>query len=497
MRSLLALIGLVAFATGISPAAPAFGAANPSATSAGSCGGKTASEVLGAHRRGPIPAPKAILCGSYAGRGSSTMVIALPDRGCKHLGRSWIAFRLEQGRWRQVSAHKGTFTTIAAGPTGKTGRQIRETAPAATGGKCKVGAGEWRLWRWNGKRFVPGRWQKGGGNGGRAERKRLRLSPDITTITGGDTVQYRVKVFEGKRELGDVTNQATLRIEYRGSESICGSRTTTPVTDYCTGLGACDQNTHTCTAISPGDWLVWAHFPTGTRSLQYASAYLQVRPRNNLTITPTAFPNGIFGLLYKQQFKATGAAEPVTWEANRYTKSGYRVPLAFPPGVGETFSGSIGPDTGLMTAAAAWPDGPTKVVIRAWNRRGDSGEETITFETEAPYCSTVCLYAGPQGELSVAWKSCGCTSYFNGAATYDVHATINGIANPYWLARYVKEPFNNGQYWETYAPQFLSQKAGDTVEISVKGRREIGYSPEHGPEYEYTTIGTSNTVVVK
>lgn len=360
------------------------------------------------------------------------MVIALPDRDCKHLGRSWIAFRLEQGGWRRVWAHKGAFTSIAAGPMGTTGRQITETAPAATGGKCRAGGGEWRLWRWDGKRFVSERWQKGTKNGGQPDRKRLLLSPGVKTITAGDTVQYQVKLFEGKRELGDVTSQTTLRMEYWGSESICGSRTTTPVTEYCTGLGSCDQSTHTCTAVSPGDWLVVAYFAKGTHDLQYAGANLQVQPKNNLTITPTAIPNGTFGLLYKQQFEATGAAEPVTWEANRYTQSGYRVPLAFPAGAGETLSGSIGRETGLMKAVAPTP-GPTKVVVRAWDRSGDSGEETVTFETEAPYCSTVCLYAGPQGELSVAWKSCGCTSYSNGAATYDIHAVINGIANPYWL----------------------------------------------------------------
>ena len=140
-----------------------------------------------------------------------------------------------------------------------------------------------------------------------------------------------------------------------------------------------------------------------------------------------------------------------------------------------------------------------KVVIRAWDRSGDSGEETVTFVAEAPYCSTVCLYAGPQGELSLAWRSCGCTSYFNGKATYRVQATLNGVPNSYWLVLSANEPFKNGQYWETFslASHYLSQQAGDTIKIAVEGEREIGYSPATGVEYEYTPLGTSNAVMVK
>ncbi len=185
------------------------------------------------------------------------MVVALPEQGCKRQGRSWITFRLEQGGWRRVWAYKGRFNTITTGPMGSTGRRIKETSPVDNGKNCKLGGSRWRLWRWDGKRFVAGEGQKGGkggGSGGKGGRKRLVLSPDVATITAGETQQYRVHLFEGKRDLGDVTNQTSLITEYQGSQSICGSPTTTPVTAYCNGLGSCDQGTHTCTAVSPGEW---------------------------------------------------------------------------------------------------------------------------------------------------------------------------------------------------------------------------------------------------
>ncbi len=494
---MLRVIGLALLIAIVCSTALALGSPKGSGAGAKGCGRKAASRALAAHGKGSSPVPITVLCGPFAGRARTTMIVALPAGKCRNQGNRWIAFRHGRGGWRKIWAYRGIFTAIAAGPTGSSGRQIRETAPKESGRKCATIGSRWRLWRWNGKRFVAGPWHKGSAKGG---RQRLVLSPNLKTITAGETVRYRVNLYEGKRDLGDVTNRSTLGMEYVGSQSICGSQTTTRTTAYCEGLGSCDQSAHTCTAISPGEWILVAGLESSDLESSYLDsqyAALLVQPKNNLTISPNQIPNGIFGIHYEQQFEASGAAEPATWEANRYTKSGSKVPLAFPPGIGETFSGSIDPSSGLMSAAT-WPSGPQQVVVRAWDRSGDSGEETVPFTAEAPYCATACLYAGPQGELSLAWKACGCTSVIGGRATYAARATIDGVPNSYLLALDLTEIFGGGQFWETFPPgnHSLSQQPGSTISVTVEGVRAFENS-EGETEYEYIPVGTSNTVTVK
>jgi len=493
IRPLLNVIGCALLIAMLASTALALGSPKGSRAGSKGCGRQAARRALTAHGKTSGPAPIAVLCGPFAGRGSATMIAALPAGKCRNQGNRWIAFRRGRGGWRKVWAYRGIFTAIAAGPVGSTGTRIRETAPKESGRRCAVTGSRWRLWRWNGRRFVAGPWHEG--SSGKGGHQRLVLSPNVKTITAGETVRYRVNLYEGTRDLGDVTDRTTLGMEYVGSPSVCGSPTTTRTTAYCEGLGSCDQSAHTCTAVSPGEWILVADLESSYLDSQYAS--LTVQPKNNLTISPSQIPNGIFGIHYEQQFGASGASEPVTWEANRYTKSGARVPLAFPPGIGETFYGSIDPSTGSMSAAT-WPSGPQQVVVRAWDGSGDSGEETVSFTAEAPYCSTVCLYAGPQGELSLAWRACGCTSVVGGRATYAARATIDGVPNSYRLGLDVTELFGGGQFWETFAPgdHSLSQQAGETISVAVEGVREIENS-EGETEYEYIPVGTSNAVVVK
>jgi hypothetical protein len=95
-----------------------------------------------------------VLCGTFAGPGSRTMVAAL--RGPGNAGMiDWVVFRWSGGAWRLLFKHHHAAELSAAGA------DIRETISVYRAGDprcCPSGGTKSRLWHWNGARLVARAW---------------------------------------------------------------------------------------------------------------------------------------------------------------------------------------------------------------------------------------------------------------------------------------------------------------------------------------------------
>ncbi len=96
-----------------------------------------------------------VVCGSFMGPGSKTMVVSLASGGTSVPFEGWAVFRLAGGTWQLVKRPGNGAQVSTAGP------DIRETVFVLRPGDsrcCPTGGTRSRIWHWNGARFVVGRW---------------------------------------------------------------------------------------------------------------------------------------------------------------------------------------------------------------------------------------------------------------------------------------------------------------------------------------------------
>jgi hypothetical protein len=143
-------------------ASPAAGRPHSPAMAAGAaCGLATADRLVeDAHlgNAGTVQQPVAqVLCGAFAGPGTSAMVVSLSTPGC---GTSigWVLYRKTSGRWRKLyENNNGAYFA-------KVGTRLRawQGVLAPSDPHCFPSSWRSRLWRWNGSRMVPGPWHESG-----------------------------------------------------------------------------------------------------------------------------------------------------------------------------------------------------------------------------------------------------------------------------------------------------------------------------------------------
>ena len=112
--------------------------------------------VLRLHLNDPeVPAPVAkLLCGSFTGPGSQTMVASLWGPGNSGL-ITWVVFQWVGDAWQFVMKQPAAASITAAGS------DIRQTLPVYRPNDsrcCPTGVKKSRLWHWDGSRFVAGPW---------------------------------------------------------------------------------------------------------------------------------------------------------------------------------------------------------------------------------------------------------------------------------------------------------------------------------------------------
>jgi hypothetical protein len=97
-----------------------------------------------------------VLCGSFTGPGSRTMVVSIWGPG--NTGPAeWAVFRRAGGTWQFLMKQPAAASITASGP------DIRQTLPIYRPSDprcCPTGGTKSRLWHWNGSRFVAGPWKQ-------------------------------------------------------------------------------------------------------------------------------------------------------------------------------------------------------------------------------------------------------------------------------------------------------------------------------------------------
>lgn len=96
-----------------------------------------------------------VLCGSFTGPGSQTMVVSLVGPGNTGL-IEWAVFRWEADAWQFVMKQPAAAAITAAGP------DIRQTLPVyrpSDSRCCPSGGTKTRIWHWNGSNFTAGPWK--------------------------------------------------------------------------------------------------------------------------------------------------------------------------------------------------------------------------------------------------------------------------------------------------------------------------------------------------
>ena len=96
-----------------------------------------------------------VLCGSFTGPGSETMVASLAGPGSAGM-LDWVVFRWSGTAWELLlRQHRAASLTAA-------GSDIRETVEIFRSGDprcCPSGGTKSRLWHWNGTQLVPSAWK--------------------------------------------------------------------------------------------------------------------------------------------------------------------------------------------------------------------------------------------------------------------------------------------------------------------------------------------------
>jgi hypothetical protein len=220
---------LVACLTVVILAFSATVAAAPSATkrqssaTAGRCSKAAARKIveqLGLNDQNVANPVYKVLCGSFTGPGSQTMVVLLWGEGNSGVVE-WVVFRWAGGTWQFLMKQPTPGSITAAGP------DIRQTLPIYRPSDprcCPTGGTKSRIWHWNGSRFVAGPWEQQG-----AERKRAGFYSPSRNIACGmfDDGRYRYVNCQSRRPPQNVTLDATGRVK------ICRDPTPNNVTNEC------------------------------------------------------------------------------------------------------------------------------------------------------------------------------------------------------------------------------------------------------------------------
>jgi hypothetical protein len=143
-----------------SAAAPGGFSSSPGATTAtADCSEAAAREVvLRLHLNDPEVADPVgkVLCGSFTGPGSQTMVVSL--RGPGNTGLiEWAVFHWAGDAWQLIMKQPAAASITAAGS------DIRQTLPIYRPDDarcCPTGGTRTRIWHWNGSRFLAGPWKE-------------------------------------------------------------------------------------------------------------------------------------------------------------------------------------------------------------------------------------------------------------------------------------------------------------------------------------------------
>jgi hypothetical protein len=101
-------------------------------------------------------APGAVLCGPFLGKGSNALVMSFAAATCGG-SSGWAAFRRQGGEWKLAWRHRDGQRNIRA-----VGSDIEETLNILRPGdpRClPTGGTKSRTWHWDGRRFVPSRWE--------------------------------------------------------------------------------------------------------------------------------------------------------------------------------------------------------------------------------------------------------------------------------------------------------------------------------------------------
>jgi hypothetical protein len=97
-----------------------------------------------------------VLCGSFTGPGSQTMVVSLWGPGNTGF-IDWVVFRWAGDAWQFVMKEPAGASITAAGS------DIRQTLPiyrASDSRCCPTGGTKTRIWHWDGSRFLAGPWKQ-------------------------------------------------------------------------------------------------------------------------------------------------------------------------------------------------------------------------------------------------------------------------------------------------------------------------------------------------
>lgn len=158
MKRVVACLTVAVLAISVTVAAAQSAAMRQSPTTAGSCSKASARTIVAqlglGERSVPDPVGR-VLCGSFTGPGSQTMVVSLWGDGNSGLVE-WAVFRWSGGTWQFLMTQTAAASITAAGP------DIRQTLPIyrpSDSRCCPTGGEKSRLWHWNGSRFVTGPWQ--------------------------------------------------------------------------------------------------------------------------------------------------------------------------------------------------------------------------------------------------------------------------------------------------------------------------------------------------
>ena len=126
-----------------------------------------------------------VLCGSFTGPGSQTMVVSLFGPGSTGM-IDWVVFRWDGNAWSfLMKRHQAAVLTAA-------GANIKETVSIFRPGDprcCPSGGKKARIWQWDGTHFVAGPWtrvQAGAGNTRRVTIYFFSPSRNINCQMGDD-----------------------------------------------------------------------------------------------------------------------------------------------------------------------------------------------------------------------------------------------------------------------------------------------------------------------
>jgi len=98
----------------------------------------------------------AVLCGSFTGPGSQTMVVSLFGPGNTGM-IDWVVFRWDGNAWQFVmKQHQAATLSAAASDIRETVSIFRPSDPRC----CPSGGTKSRIWHWNGSAFVAGPWKQ-------------------------------------------------------------------------------------------------------------------------------------------------------------------------------------------------------------------------------------------------------------------------------------------------------------------------------------------------